>query len=542
VASRAEYRLHRVLESLLHRLLFPFARRAEYATRKGGHVSSIRFHNVSFSYDADPAGLLSGVDFGVSEGWTGVIGPNGTGKTTLLQLATAELEPRTGAVNRPQSTLYCPQRTDDPMTEFQSLLDNVDGDAFRIRGRLGIEEDWLSRWETLSHGERKRAQIGTCLWLRPELLAVDEPTNHLDRRARALVSDALASFRGIGLLVSHDRDLLDSLCSHVLFIDPPNVELRSGGYTTAMGELQVEAENARDARTRARKDRKRLEREAAVRRVHVQKAEKKKSLRGVDPRDSDARAKAYAAKNTDGQSGKRLRQLEGRLEQVADREASIDVKRPEDLGIELRGATSSRNALIRLAAGRLDLGKTRSMAYPDLIVQPSDRVALVGPNGSGKSTLVRHIVEDLALPENRVVYISQEIPAEESTQILASVRGMPSDLRGRSMSWISRLGSDPKRLLASALPSPGEVRKLILARHLAYEPHLVIMDEPTNHMDLPSIECVEAALGDFPGALLLVSHDERFLKGLTTVRWEIEADTPSDEAFTLHVRSALGGG
>jgi len=504
-------------------------------------MASIVFKDVSFAYDASRDGLLSHVSFGLSEGWAGVIGANGTGKTTLLRLACGELSSKVGRIDRPGLTAHCPQRTDEPMEEFRSLLESVDGEAYRIRGRLGIEDDWLDRWETLSHGERKRAQIGTCLWMRPELLAVDEPTNHLDREARRLVGDALQTFRGIGLLVSHDRELLDRLCGHVLFVAPPTVTLRSGSYTTAMGELRLETERAREARTRARKDRKRLEREAAARRVHVQKAEKKKSLHGVDPRDSDARAKAYAARNTDGQSGKRLRQLEGRLEQAAERETSIDVTRPEDLGIELQGSVSSRNALIRVTGGRLPLGEGRSLEFPDLIVQPTDRIALVGPNGSGKSTLIRHLVADLDLPEGRVVYIPQEIPVDRSIDALARVRSLPPDLRGRALAWVSRLGSDAQRLLESELPSPGEVRKLILARHLAFEPHLVVMDEPTNHMDLPSIECVETALADFAGGLLLVSHDERFLGALTTIRWRIVANTSAARAFTLHVHTARSG-
>ncbi|MFC2078233.1 ATP-binding cassette domain-containing protein [Candidatus Bipolaricaulota bacterium] len=171
-------------------------------------------------------------------------------------------------------------------------------------------------------------------------------------------------------------------------------------------------------------------------------------------------------------------------------------------------------------------------------MQPSDRVALVGPNGSGKSTLVRHIVEQIDLPGERIICIPQEISAEESAEALRAVRALSSEDLGSVMAWVSRLGSEPARLLSSELPSPGEVRKLILARYLAMEPHLIVMDEPTNHMDLPSIECVEAALAEFPGGLLLVSHDEVFLEALTTTRWEIEPEDPSRSAFSLRVRSA----
>ena len=101
-------------------------------------------------------------------------------------------------------------------------------------------------------------------------------------------------------------------------------------------------------------------------------------------------------------------------------------------------------------------------------------------------------------------------------------RRLANDQLGRLMTAISCLGSRPKRLLDSQLPSPGEVRKLLLALGIARTPHLIIMDEPTNHLDLPSIQCLEAALAQCPCGLLLVSHDERFLKDLTTSSWHID--------------------
>jgi len=501
-------------------------------------VSSIVFNSVSFAYDASPDGLFSKLRFGVSEGWAGVIGANGAGKTTLLRLACGELEPRVGTVDRPRTSLYCPQRTDASMPEFEALLAATDGVGFQLRGRLGIQEDWLDRWETLSHGERKRAQIGTCLWLRPDLLAVDEPTNHLDREARRRVVLALQAYRGIGLLVSHDRELLDDLCDHCLFVDPPHAVLQSGGYTTARHEIEQEAETAREARSKVRRTRRKLEQELAVRREHNRKADRGRSKRGIPRRDHDAKSKVNHARMTDGGSGKRLRQLEGRIRQAGDLEASIRVSRPEDLGIEVQGSASPRNALFRISSGPLPLGEGRNVRFPDLLMQPSDRVALVGPNGSGKSTLIRHIVGQIDLPGERIIYVSQEISAEESAEALRAVRALSSENLGSVMAWVSRLGSEPARLLSSELPSPGEVRKLILARHLAMEPHLIVMDEPTNHMDLPSIECVETALAEFPGGLLLVSHDEVFLAALTTIRWEIEPDDASEAAFSLHIRSA----
>ena len=136
-------------------------------------------------------------------------------------------------------------------------------------------------------------------------------------------------------------------------------------------------------------------------------------------------------------------------------------------------------------------------------------VLVHGARQVGKSTLVRHIVTRLDLPEDRLVYVAQEIDRAAAVQVVSTARAMPAAMLGDVMSVISSLGSDPVRLLETDQPSPGELRKLTLALGMARRPHLIIMDEPTNHLDLPSIECLEDALADCRSALLLVSHDQR---------------------------------
>lgn len=424
------------------------------------------------------------------------------------------------------------------MSEFARLLAATDGAAYRIRGRLGIEDDWLARWETLSHGERKRTQIGTCLWLQPDLLAVDEPTNHLDAEARRMIFSSLASYRGVGLLVSHDRELLDDLCTHCLFVDPPLVILRSGGYTTARESLQQESAAAHAARASAEDERKKIERELIRRREQQRKADRGRSKCGIDRRDHDAKAKVNLLRNTDSGAGKRLRQLTGRIQQAQQREETITVAAQSRLWIGFDSDLSQRNALFRIEGGALPLGKGRGLQFPDLLMQPQDRIALVGPNGSGKSTLIRMIVHKITLPEEEIVYIPQEISEGRSQQIIKEARGLSGETLGRMMSWVNLLGSRPERLLESRVPSPGEVRKLILAMKIAQRPQLIVMDEPTNHLDLPSIESLEEALQRCRCGLLLVSHDQRFLNPLTTLRWEIAPLDAARAQFNLAVTAA----
>jgi ATPase subunit of ABC transporter with duplicated ATPase domains len=153
---------------------------------------------------------------------------------------------------------------------------------------------------------------------------------------------------------------------------------------------------------------------------------------------------------------------------------------------------------------------------------------------------VRHIVAGLALPTERVLYVPQEISAAEASAFLEDVTRLPREQLGHVMQWVSRLGSDPTRVLESRLPSPGEVRKLLLAVRMAYDPHLILMDEPTNHMDLPSIECLESALRETECALLLVSHDPRFLEALTTLTWRIAPSVEGGDGFHLSIHRTGG--
>jgi len=500
----------------------------------------LAFHDVVFFYESASSPVFDRLSARFPVGWTGVIGPNGSGKTTLLRLACGELAPVRGTIRAPDRVIYCPQRTDEPPGEFKSLLEAEDRSANVLRGQSGIGQDWAARWPTLSHGERKRVQMAVALWLEPCVLAIDEPTNHIDRVARRMLGQALRSFRGVGVLVSHDRELLDKLCGQCLFVEPPGAVMRPGGYTKAVKLAEEEQKQARHARDQARRDLKKLQHEAANRRRVAARSHRMRSKRGLAPKDHDARSRVNQARisGKDGQAGRVLRQMDGRLEQAQDKLAGIRAKKQQRLGIAMQGAQARRDALVRLAAGSIPLGCERRLVFPELWVSPEDRIALIGPNGSGKSTLVRHIVTHLDLPEDRVVYLPQEIDRPMASQVMADVHRLPNARRGEVMSVIGCLGSAPERLLETEDPSPGELRKILLALGIARTPHLIIMDEPTNHLDLPSIECLETALDACPCALLLVSHDQRFLQRLTVVQWEISAaeGDSSERQTSLRIR------
>ncbi|ACL02233.1 ABC transporter related [Desulfatibacillum aliphaticivorans] len=483
----------------------------------------IQFQNVSYHYPSSPEVLFQGLNFQLGKGWCGVVGPNGAGKSTLLKLAAGLLTSVQGGVVRPDRCMYCPQRTDYMPDGFSDFCGSFSREACILKGKLGVDDDWIYRWDTLSHGERKRAQIALALWREPDALAIDEPTNHLDAKAKAMVCEALEGFDGIGILVSHDRDLLDSLCRSCLFVEPPQATLRKGGYSK--GRRAEEEENKSLERQRQIKKQalKRLKREAGKRKDKANQADGKKSKNGISSKDHDAKSKIDAARLTgrDGAAGKRFSQLEGRVNRAAEDLDKTRTTKEYSLGIWLPGAKSLKDRVLDLPEGMLDLGGGKMLRHPALSISPQDRIGLIGPNGAGKSTLIRKMAENFNVSQEHLTYVPQEISEARSREILAEVQNLPNEEKGRLMTIVSCLGSRPHRLLESATPSPGEIRKLCLALGMAREPHVIVMDEPTNHMDLPSIECLEQALVDCPCALILVSHDKRFLNALTARRWNI---------------------
>ena len=175
--------------------------------------------NLNFAYETNPEPLFESVNLQLHQGWTGVVGPNGCGKSTLLKLICGKLHPHSGKIRLSGHAVYCEQRTDSEPHYLNQLFESTDKQAYKIKNALQLDNEWLGRWQTLSHGERKRCQIATALFQNPSILAIDEPSNHLDIYSKKVLFLALKNFRGIGLLVSHDRELLDNLCNHTIFFD-----------------------------------------------------------------------------------------------------------------------------------------------------------------------------------------------------------------------------------------------------------------------------------------------------------------------------------
>jgi len=485
------------------------------------HRSFLRFNNVSYTYPGSLSSAVASVSFNLGSGWTAFAGANGLGKTTVLKLASGLLAPDTGSVVSSGHVVYCAQRTDHPPGSLESFFS--DWSNIRLREQLRIEDNWQSRWSTLSHGERKRLQIAVALWTEPSVLALDEPFNHLDAHGRSLLIDSMKGFHRCGLLVSHDRHAMDELCSSCVLFFPDGIHLYKTGHSSAVRSSTKQRELLVKRRKEAYSNFHRLKRDARkkmlkARTIQAHASGNSFSFKEICKYGYDGPSRVDGIVQKAGQIS---REAAARAERAGDLVESIKYRKIHRTGIKLPGTRSTRNFLLDIPPCSIEIGSI-SVACPNLRIQADSRIALTGRNGAGKTTLLKHIKLRLNCPEEKLIWIPQEITAGQSAQNLSEVKKLSDKVLGQVMITVRRLGSDPKRVLNSAVPSPGESRKLMLARGLAAEPWLVVMDEPTNHMDLPSTECLEKALKDFEGALLLVSHDTVFLSATTFIQWNID--------------------
>ncbi len=515
--------------------------------------SFLSFDNISFSYPSSLSPVFADFSVRFPAGWTGVTGPNGSGKSTLLRLAAGELEPDGGRISFPGTVYYCPQSAEILDENWQVFFWSGDSDVRSLFSLLEIGDDWPFRWDTLSGGEKKRVQTAIALAAEPDVLLMDEPTNHLDSHARAYILKALERYRGTGLLVSHDRFLMDSLCSSVLYLAPGEAVMYPGGVSRALELRGAEKASLRRRRQEAEEEIRRS-RELCVRmEEEVRHGKNRMSKARVAPKDRDTMAKINLAMLTgrDAVSARAKRRSLTKLEQAEKKFDSIAAAPLRKEGISLKSGAEnvSGGPLFRCGAERLYAGEY-CLSIPPLCIEKTSRIAVTGSNGTGKTTLLHRIVSELGGNGPRaehsvldkltkdlscmgqaaagVFYLPQEIPAGDGEKLTAAFLRLENTEKGAVLSGLYRLGSEPAVFISPPekssckTASPGELRKLFIAAALLSPLKLVIMDEPVNHMDIASVTAVETALGDADCALLLVSHDRTFVENLTDREWRLE--------------------
>ena len=354
------------------------------------------------------------------------------------------------------------------------------------------------------------------------MLVLDEPTNDLDAQTCESVQRSLQAFKGIGLLISHDRALLDALVDQCAVFEETHVVMRPGGYSKVAEQMRV----ARATRVRqhenARREERRLKAEAQRRNEEAARSSSRLSARHLDKHDSDGRERLGRAKvsSKDSVAGRAAGAMASRSERASQAATESWVCKRYDASIQLPGYAVRSKFALHVPEGDLRAGDLM-LHMPELWVGPSDHVGVSGQNGVGKTTLLRS-VRKLVPEQVECAFISQEVDERSRQAALERLRALDDADKGRVLSLVAGLNSDPDALREGPNISPGELKKLLIAEQLLQEPNLLILDEPTNHLDVGSIEALERALAAFPGAIILVTHDEQLLHAVSTVRWHID--------------------
>ena len=463
-----------------------------------------------------------------------VIGRNGTGKSTLLKIISAELAPDSGTVWRQPALRIARLEQDIPLTTHRSVFDvvaeghthHLEEDEAWLRehhvevvlSRLQLRGDALV--DTLSGGWRRRVLLARALVGQPELLLLDEPTNHLDIDAITWLEDFLREYPGAIMFVTHDRAFLRRLATRIVELDRGQLTSWPGDYATYL--RRKEEALANDAAQQEKFDKRLAEEEIWLR-------------QGI---------KARRTRN----EGRVRTLLAMRAERAARRDqmgnVTLRMERAEQSGrlvFELEHVSKSyRRAEDAEGAGGADgaAGVQVIRDFSTRIIR-GDRIGLVGPNGAGKTTLLRMLLGEVTPDEGivghganvQIAYYDQQREQLDPERTAFDTVGEGSDTitaNGRTRHVHAYLreflfSSDRARSPVKAM-SGGERNRLLLARLFTRPANVLILDEPTNDLDLETLELLEEQLVEWPGTLLLVSHDRAFLDNVVTSTFVFEGD------------------
>jgi len=515
--------------------------------------------NLDYRVEARP--LFEGASVQISGGWkVGLVGRNGTGKSTLLRLIREEIANPTGdsairmsqqaklgwvaqevaagdetildvvlAADTERAALMDEADTaTDPMRIADIHIRLVDIDAWSAEARaaevlmgLGFSNDDLSRpTKEFSGGWRMRAALAGVLFSQPDLLLLDEPTNYLDLEGAAWLEGYLKRYPHTVLIVSHDRELLNRCVTHTMALEHRKLTICPGGYDSWL-KLRA-AKHAQLESQRAKQD---------ADKAHLQSF--------VD------RFRAKASKARQAQSRvKKLEKMQDISIPLAERTTPFFFPAPKD---------QLSPPMLTLKQADLGYGDDAVILRGvDLRLDPEDRIAIVGANGQGKTTLVKSIAKRLPLmagechaPRSiRIGYFSQDQLDELTpgdTVLEHIFRALPRETPvSKQRSVAAQMGFSHEKVDTCVEKlSGGEKVRLLLGLMAMEKPHILILDEPTSHLDIDSREALIYALNDFKGAVLLITHDVFLAEATADQLWLVKDGRATTYEGDLHDYRAL---
>ena len=503
----------------------------------------LRLDDVYKSYGATE--VLRAVTFQINpRERVGLVGRNGAGKTTIFRLVTRQEETDRGevvllrglriglleqqptfegelSVRDEALNVFTEIRAmEEEMTRLEHAMSETKGDAldeamhsysdlrhayefaggFSYHARaeavlagLGFSDDELDKpAEQLSGGQKARLALAKLLLSEPDVLLLDEPTNHLDVNAVEWLEDFLSEYKSAFVIISHDRFLLDRTATKIIEVDGGRATVYPGNYS---------------AYTRQREER---------RLVQAREYEEQQEL--------IARTEDFIRRNIAGQKTKQAKSRRKMLERIE----RVDAVRDERVGdFRLQGVARTGDNVLSVTDLSIGYGTDALASGISFLLRRSERLGIIGPNGSGKTTFLKTVLGELQSISGgltwganvNIEYFDQELSSLDlgSTVIEEIFSVAPRATPGELRSYLAKFlftGDDILKPVAAL--SGGEQSRLALAKLIYSRANVLVMDEPTNHLDIPSREALEAALAQFPGTIITVSHDRYFLDKLAT--------------------------
>ncbi len=461
--------------------------------------------NVRLAFGGKP--LFEGVTFTLAKGErAALVGRNGAGKSTLMRLITGRFEPDDGELWIHPGTVITTVEQEPDLSQFETVLDfatSSDAEPWRAEAELGhFGVDPSANPSTLSGGQMRRAALAKAFAMDPDVLLLDEPTNHLDVPMIETLEKRLIGFNGAVLLVSHDRRFMENVTTNTLWLRDGTVQKSPKGYA----DFERWAEEIEVAEIRQ------------LEKIKTQlKAEEHWLKRGVTGR---------RARNMG-----RLHKLKGMRAEASRRKAAIIAQKAQ-AGISAEDAGSQSRKVIETFGLTKSFGDLKIVEDLDFKILRGDRLGLIGPNGVGKTTLLKLMLDELERdrgnvkinPSIRITYLDQTRetlrPKDTLWEALAPQGGDSLMVQGKQR-HVAAYAKDflfkPEQLrqAVSAL-SGGERNRLTLAIALALSTDVLVLDEPTNDLDMQTLDLLEDMLLNFEGTLILVSHDRSFLDATVT--------------------------
>lgn len=467
----------------------------------------ITLNNIHLAYGHHP--LLDGADLAIqSNERIGLIGRNGTGKSSLLKLLDGRSQPDDGAIatagHVKVATVEQEPELDETLTIEQTVIGEYDPEdedwqrASRVRAfidKLGLPSN--AKISGLSGGMRKRVALIRAIASQPNLLLLDEPTNHLDMDGILWLEEVLKQWPGSAIIITHDRRFLDAVATRIIELDRGKLLSFPGNFS----EWQTQKAQWLEAQ---RLENARFDKLLAQEEIWIRKGVEARRTRSVG----------------------RVKRLEQMRKERAERR-----DRPGNVNLAVDAGQRSGKLVAELEHVSKSFGENCVVRDYSTTIMRGDRIGLIGSNGAGKSTLLKLILGTLA-PDTGTVKLGTNLSVAYFDQMRSQLdeNATLADVINPGSEWIE-IGGTKKHVMSylgdflfapARAQSPvsslsgGERARLLLARLFARPANILVLDEPTNDLDIETLELLEELLQDYPGTVLLVSHDRTFLDNVVT--------------------------